>query len=252
MAPLPPQLASVLPDPPPLRALLDLVYPRPCAGCGGAGPAEGGHLCWDCRARLTLIHAPYCVLCGDPVSGRIDHAYTCTLCDRRTVHFDSARSAVRYEGPVGGAIRALKYNRALWLVRDLTRLLEAVVRTHFEADRIDLITAVPMPAWRRWRRGFNQAELLGRDLAHILRKPFCATLISRSHYTRTQTRLTARERTANVRGAFQSGWGHPRAEGRRILLVDDVMTTGATVNECARALKACGAQAVWVATVARG
>ncbi len=233
------------------RALLDMVFPRSCAGCGAADPDEGRQLCWDCLAGLAYIQPPFCASCGDPVSGRIDHAYRCPFCASRAIHFDTARSVARYDGALAVAIQDLKYRGALWLADDLARLLESGVRTHFRADAVDGVAPVPLHPTRRRERGYNQAAVLAGRLARRLGRPLWSGAVRKIRWTPTQTRLTAAERMANVAGSFASR-GDGRLRGRNVLLVDDVMTTGATVNECARALKAGGAAAVWVITVARG
>jgi ComF family protein len=231
--------------------MLDLLYPRNCIHCGAPSPEPLRHLCWDCLADTPGVEPPFCALCGDPVAGDIQHDYTCFACARETPAFDCARSAVRYEGGVGEALRALKYKQALWAVADLTGLLFACVQAEYFEQPFDLVTAVPLHPSRRRERGFNQSALLGGALAGRLHLPFREGLLRRIRPTVTQTGLTASRRTANVCGAFRTGL-FARPSGRRILLVDDVMTTGATVNACAGVLKRGGAAAVHVVTVARG
>ncbi len=231
--------------------MIDILYPRNCIHCGAPSPDPMKYLCWDCLSDTPKVEPPFCALCGDPVAGEIQHDYTCFACAREMPAFDQARSAVRYEGAVGDALRILKYNDALWVVHDLAELLFACVQAEYPDQTFDAVTAVPLHPARRRARGFNQSALLGAALAHCLRVPFRAGLIRRVRPTGTQTGLTASRRTANVFGAFRNGL-FARLAGRRILLVDDVMTTGATVNACARALKQGGAASVHVVTVARG
>lgn len=231
--------------------MLDLLYPRNCVHCGASSPEPLRHLCWDCLADTPKVEPPFCTLCGDPVSGSIQHDYTCFACARETPAFDRARSAVRYEGGVGEALRRLKYGNALWTVQDMAGLLLACVQAEFPGMPFDLLTAVPLHSSRRRERGFNQSALLGGALARLLHLPFREGLLRRVRPTVTQTGLTAPQRTANVCGAFRIGL-LARPAGRRILLVDDVMTTGATVSACAKVLQKGGADAVYVVTVARG
>jgi ComF family protein len=233
-----------------IGALLDVVFPRVCAGCGGEVAEPGRHLCWDCTAALHFIQPPFCDRCGDPISGRVDHAFTCALCAGRPAGFDRARSAVRYEGAAAVAIRNLKYNNHLWVVQDLGSLLDAAVRVHYPDLQFDLVSWVPLYPARRRERGFNQSAELARYLAGRLGVPLRAAA-RRMRPTPSQTSLTVRDRADNVRGAFRARSLFP-LRGRRVLLVDDVMTTGATANECAAALKAGGAASVSVITVARG
>jgi ComF family protein len=232
-------------------SLLDILYPRTCAACGGPVGPDFHHVCWDCLSEVLYVRPPYCVLCGDPVEGRVDHAFTCFNCSSANPHFDRARSAARYHGVLQELLREFKYRDALWLRRDLTQLLESCATAHYDVGGdIDAVAFVPLYPARRRERGYNQAEVLAGALARRLRKPLLSHCLMRVRATRTQTNLTAWERATNVRGAFRAR--RRRLEGRGILLVDDVMTTGATVNECARALKESGAARVYVVTVARG
>jgi ComF family protein len=209
------------------------------------------YICWDCLSDTPKVEPPFCAVCGDPVAGDIQHDYTCFACARDKPAFDRARSAVRYEGAVGDALRALKYGNALWVVQDMAELLLACIEAEYPDQPFDCVTAVPLHPARRRERGFNQSALLGGAITRRLRVPFREGLVRRVRPTDTQTGLTAPQRTANVCGAFRVGL-FARPAGRRILLVDDVMTTGATVNACAQALKKGGAASVYVATVARG
>ncbi len=235
----------------PLRVLLDLLYPRACAHCGRPDPDAGRYLCWDCMARVDFIQPPFCELCGDPVGGRVGHAYRCALCSDRAVYFDAARSVARYDGVAGALIRDLKYHGAFWLAADLADLLAAGVRSHFETGAFDAIAAVPLHPAKQRVRGYNQSALLAAALGRRLGLPPARRCLCRLRPDRSQTHLTVPERAANVAHAFGTRWNR-WLEGRRILLVDDVMTTGATVNDCARALKEGGAAAVRVITLARG
>lgn len=233
------------------QALLDLLYPRCCGGCGGDAEPGGGHLCWDCRAELRIIGDPLCARCGNPVEGRIDHQYECFHCVQTEPLFDRARSAVRFEGVITSMIRDFKYHHALWLQEELGDLLQACVAAHYGGETFDAVCPVPLHHVRQRERGFNQAALLAGSLARRMGLPMKQQSLIRARNTGTQTHLTARERLSNVKGAFAVGMA-PRWRGLRLLLVDDVMTTGATVSACAGALKEAGAASVHVVTLARG
>jgi ComF family protein len=229
----------------------DLLYPRSCEVCGKNRPEALSYLCWECHADIMPVQPPYCSLCGDPVSGRIDYSYICHFCSSTKPDFSLARSAVHYEGPVAEMLKALKYRGAIWLVPDLASLLYSLVIQHLDVDKIDAITFVPLYHSRCREREYNQAALLARQLARITGRPYMNRILIRHRKTPTQTNLTAAQRISNVKGSFKyrnKSW----LEGRRILLVDDVMTTGATVNECAKTLKKGGVQCVYVVAVARG
>ncbi len=237
----------------PLAPVLDLLYPRVCGGCGAMTGGEGAHLCWDCQAALEPVSAPFCDCCGDPVDGVVAvAAYRCSFCRRRRDGFDLARSAVRYRGPIKDILRGYKYGGQIHLAEDLARLLAVAVRVQFCAVRFDAVIEVPLFRARERRRAFNQSRLLARRLARALELELAPIgALRRTRDTVTQTGLTAIQRDRNVRQAFAVGepaW----IEGRVLLLVDDVMTTGATVHACARAARAGGAAGVYVVTVARG
>lgn len=159
---------------------------------------------------------------------------------------------VRYDGVAKACIRRFKYNAGIWLQEELVGWLMALWRTCPESVRAaDAVAGVPLYPKRERERGYNQAALLGEALARRVGIPFRHRLLGRQRATATQTHLTAAQRVHNVRGVFSVPWAG-RVRGARIVLVDDVMTTGATVNECARTLKAAGAASVMVLTVARG
>jgi len=234
-----------------ISTLLDLVYPRLCAGCGGRAPDDGTHICWDCAAGFPLVEEPHCSRCGDPVDGRVENIFECSLCRRRGPHFDLARAALRYRAGVKDAIHSLKYRRMTCLSRDLAGWLIAAYNVHYATLEIDAVTCVPLYPRRQRDRSYNQAALLGGELASGIGVPLASRCLERVRATASQIDLSAGQRRANVRNAFAvrgDGW----VEGRRLLLVDDVMTTGATVDECSRVLKKAGAAGVYVLTVARG
>ncbi len=230
--------------------LLDLLYPRQCAHCGGE-PDAGPFLCWECLSDVHYVQAPFCESCGDPVPGHIDHQYRCVFCSRNPPHFDGARSAVRYQGAIGTGLRSIKYHGATWLLPDMSRLLSACVRTHYDLLPVEGVCYVPLHAVKERERGFNQAERLARALATERGWSVMRSALRRTKDHGSQTRLTAKQRAANVAGVFEVA-NNNAVKGKCLLLVDDVMTTGATVNECARILKQAGAASVYAVTVARG
>lgn len=231
---------------------LEVVYPRVCPGCGEALASDDPDLCWSCRANVSVIALPVCSGCGEAVFGRVDHAFVCQACTESPPHYRYARAAIHYN-PLGKRlVTHFKYNHALWLEPVLVDFLERCVRTHYADEVHDVVCAVPLHPVKRRERGYNQAEYLARALARRLGLPYASNRrLVRTKATPSQTRLTARQRVTNVMGAFEAsaagGWS-----GQRVLLVDDVMTTGATVSACARALMQAGAASVDVVTVARG
>ncbi|HEY8241573.1 MAG TPA: ComF family protein [Kiritimatiellia bacterium] len=234
----------------PLTILLDLLFPRACGTCGSEAD-DAGHVCWSCRAGISMIAPPLCAICGDAAAGRIDDEFICHVCAEERPHFDFARSAARYDSTLRTMIQDFKYHKALWFRDELAGLLRACVDVHYTPDRIDVVAAVPLYHARQRERGYNQAAVLASALARRLRKPVLRRALVRVRPTATQTRLTAGDRLPNVKDAFEARRSS-RVEGKNILLVDDVMTTGATLSECARALKVAGARSVYAVTLARG
>ena len=234
-----------------LRAFLDILFPPLCHICRTFIPAAGPlHICAGCRESITTISSPLCDLCGMPF-GTIDgFDHRCGACSISPPRFDAARAATRFDGPVREMIHRFKYDRRVQLARPLGLITAETLAPWAAATTSDLVVPVPLHVRRLRQRGFNQAVLIGQVLAHQWQLPLDRTGLRRIRWTEPQINLSAAERTANVRGAFAVS-APSRVEGRRVLLVDDVFTTGSTVAECARALKGAGATEVRVATVAR-
>lgn len=231
--------------------LLDLIWPRDCELCGARPGRTGHYVCWDCLSVLPLIQPPFCSVCGDPVEGAITRDYVCSLCVDRTPGFDQARSAVRFKGGIKDVLHRFKYANATHMTSDLSALLHACVTTHYAHEPFDAVGFVPLFPAKERSRTYNQAKLLAQHLARRMKLPLAGGCLQRIRETGTQTRLNMKARAENVAHAFQAccpQW----IEGRHFLLVDDVMTTGATVSEISRELKAAGARRVCVVTVARG
>jgi predicted amidophosphoribosyltransferase len=214
---------------------LDLLNPPRCALCSRAGPL----LCGACLLRLPLLTGPLCVRCGSPSERQLD---ACAECRGRRLGFDTARAAVLHEGAGRDLVVRLKTGRMRALAGHGAGLVALVV----ERPDADLVTWVPPDRWRTIRRGCHPAELLARALAErwgIPARPLLATRGRR----RPQRGLRSAQRRANVRDAFRAAAAPPE----RVVLVDDVHTTGATLSECAAVLRRAGAGAVSAVALAR-
>jgi competence protein ComFC len=234
-----------------LEAGLALFYPRVCQLCAGerATPAEG-FVCRKCWTGVRFIKPPFCARCGLPFAGDITTPFECANCRDQELHFSSARAAVAAKGVTLEIIHRFKYQRALWFAPFLADLLQRAAVPVLHAEKWDLLVPVPLHPTKEREREFNQAEHIARGLAAALALPVRTDLVRRALPTRTQTLLTKSQRAANVRRAFVGGGR--QLHGERIILVDDVLTTGATTSACARALRQAGAGEVCVWTVARG
>lgn len=234
-----------------LRALLDTFFPPLCHVCRSFVPDAGGiHLCAACRDKVAPVRSPLCPVCGLPFATEDGIDHPCGPCLTTRPPFDAARSAARFEGPVQALIHRFKYGGKVHLARPLGLLAAESLSDFVPAGGADFIVPVPLHRRRLRERGFNQAQLLGRVLAKQWRIPLSVDNLRRIRWTEPQTGLAADDRRRNVRGAFRVA-DPSRFRERRLLLVDDVYTTGGTVTECARALKAAGAGEVLAVTVAR-
>jgi len=214
---------------------------------------HGGHdfVCNNCRAQVRFIEPPFCERCGLPYEGEITTTFECANCRETELHFRSARSAVVARDKILDVIHRYKYHRALWFEPFLADLLICRAGPQLALEKWDFIVPVPLHATKQRQREFNQAERLASRLGAAMRIPVNPRLLRRIESTRTQTLLTREQRAANVRHAFDVRPGC-QLGGAGVIIVDDVLTTGATTSACARALQKAGAGKVCVWTVARG
>jgi ComF family protein len=249
------------------EALWRLAYPEQCFVCGGILEMGQRHLCAPCRAALSWIGPHACPRCGEGVA---EHSVTdggCAACRSRKFAFRRAVAPFRYEGVVRDLILEFKLGRKAYLASVLGGLLCDFLAEGGVSQAADLVVPVPLHWWRQVQRGFNQARLLSLSIGERFALPVAPRALRRTRATVSQTRVPGLRREANVRGAFAARMGRANGRflgrlvarwtgavdllGRRVLLVDDILTTGATANECARALREAGAREVLVATIAR-
>jgi len=231
------------------RGITSLIYPPACTICS-ASVDIGEYLCAECEAKVTRIVPPFCAKCSEPFGGAITTMFACANCAHRKLYFEAAVSAYRARGIVRHVILNFKYGRQIHLRHLVARwLVAAYDDERLRERRFDAIIPVPLHPARQRERGFNQAELLAEWLSDHLSLPLQPAL-QRIHYTTTQTAFDRSERMQNLRGAFRL---RKKADVRRlrVLLIDDVLTTGSTLSECARVLKEAGARSVYAATAAR-
>jgi ComF family protein len=235
-----------------LNTGLGFFYPEICQLCEAERATAGdGFVGSCCRSHVRFIRPPFCERCGLPFEGDLTTPFECTNCREMKLFFSSARSAVVAKTVVLEALHRFKYQRALWFENFLASLLVREAEPTLRGQNWDFIAPVPLHCLKQREREFNQAEILAGHLSTATKIPLNTKLLRRVSPTMTQTLLTREQRAKNVRGAFAVR-DRIKFNGERVVLVDDVFTTGATTGACAQALRAAGAGEVCVWTVARG
>ena len=209
------------------RRLLDLVWPRNCEVCGCPVDRDSRSVCADCLNRIPFIKP------GDGV-----------------YEIDDAVSAVRFECETRRMVLDYKFNGHIWLRDDFVDWLEAAAGARFDLAAVDLVLSMPTTLGHRIDRGYNQCDYLAEGLARRIDRAFSAKILARQGHPARQGGLSEEERLENVKGTFAVRRPE-RVRGRTVLVVDDILTTGAPLAECAKTLKEAGAWRVWSATLAR-
>jgi len=229
------------------KTVLDMLFPPLCVGCRTTVSQPG--FCPACWSAVTFLEGPGCRCCGLPFAVVLEGDNLCAACLAKPPAFDSARAILVYDEKSRGAILALKHADRLDLVPGFSRWLSRSGSALLKDS--DLVIPVPLHPWRLWRRRYNQSAELARRLARDWALAYDPSALARTRPTPSQGAMaSAKARRRNVLAAFKVPQP-ARVAGRRILLVDDVLTTGATVDSCARALKRAGAARVQVLVLAR-
>ena len=232
-----------------IGGIASLLYPPVCTICG-ANVRAGEYLCDQCETKAVRIVAPFCQKCSEPFDGAITGTFTCANCAHRAIHFDAAVAAYRSHGIIRQIVHDFKYGRQIYLRHLMARWLYAALDDErLRGRRFDIIIPVPLHLTRQRERGFNQATLLAELLSAEIQIQ-CKPALERIRYTTTQTVLDRAGRMENLHNAFRLR-KNTNVRGLRVLLIDDVLTTGSTLSECARVLKGAGAISVYAATAAR-
>ena len=220
--------------------LLDWIFPPFCCNCCQIGY----EICPQCFSQIPVLTGKQtCSICGKVIqSGSV-----CTDCLQKRPAFDQLKAWAAYQGITQTIIKQIKYGRRIGLVPYLAQPLAKTIRGW--GLKLDFLVPVPLGKQRRRNRGFNQSELIARAIAKMIDIPVRPNALARIRETRTQVGLAAEERKTNIKDAFQAD--PAICKGKTILLIDDIATTGATLNECAKTIRQVGAENVYCFTVAR-
>ncbi len=219
--------------------------------CGSPVDRPARHVCSSCLMRMPFVpQMGCCAVCGRAVAG-LESEYLCEDCSGAgRPHFDRAASVFRFEGKARRMLLDFKFNRHLWLRDDFVDWLEAALRARFDGAAVDLVLPMPTTIFHRADRGYSQCAYLAKPLARRIDRLCRANILRRTGHPKRQSDLSEQERRENAKDTFAVRHSE-LVRGRTVLVVDDVMTTGATLSECARTLKAFGAWRVWCLTLAR-
>jgi ComF family protein len=235
-----------------VEAGLDLFFPRSCVACGKA--VEGSplrHCCHRCARRIAVIRSPRCQTCGYPFFGQVEGPRQCPHCLHLDPAFERGWAAVLYQGPARDLVRGLKYEGTTYLIED-ARAIFRMSPELVAAAAGAVLVPVPLHPRKQRERGYNQAELLAGALAAEAGGARMEKLLRREVDTPSQTRLDRAKRQENLKNAFALAPGVAISPSLLYMLVDDVFTTGSTLNACARTLRRAGAESIQVATFGHG
>ena len=235
------------------QPFLEVFFPRSCVSCGDAVEDSGyEHLCRACARELFLIRPPNCRTCGYPFHGLLAGPRVCPHCAELDPVFDEGKALFLAKGPGRELVHELKYQSGFYLLRDIERMARGA-RDYLDYLSDAVLVPVPLHKDKLRERGYNQSERIVGALARATAgRSRVAKLLLRTKYTQTQTRLNREDRHRNVKNAFALAGDAVVIPGQQYILVDDVFTTGSTLNACAAVLRKAGAERIKVATLGHG
>jgi ComF family protein len=232
------------------KGFLQILYPASCFACGAAVVEYSDRFCTSCRKQLTNLNSHLCPRCAATVGPYVDLENGCMTCKKESFPFERVLRFGPYEDPLREIILRIKHLPGEDLAEAIGKLWAEAFLNEFKALGVQAVVPIPLHWFKRWKRGYNQSEALARGLSAGLGIPCLPRCLRRIRHTDQQTQRGIVNRKANVRGAFIARLG-PKLAKKSLLLVDDVMTSGSTAREAAKALKSAGAGKVFVAVLAR-
>ena len=231
-----------------MNLLMRILSPNICYLCSNEVLTHG--LCATCWSKLIFITQPYCYICSTPFQYSLGDHIACAKCLETPPNFDQCKSIMKYNNHSKKLIMHFKNHNAGYLKKFFVRLI--MNHTTDFMNQVDIIMPVPIHKWRMFWRGYNQSELIAKELAHVTGKKYLRDGLLKIHMTKSQSHYKQKDRLQNVKNTFEINGEHERIiKNKNILLVDDVITTGATINECAKVLKNHNAAKVFIITLAK-
>lgn len=235
-----------------IGSIINLFYPASCQACGKKTSPWNKHLCEDCLKKIKKRLPPFCIKCGRQLSGEPHLQATCRDCKKTNPYFDRAYSVFSYDGILKELVHNFKYKK-LALAKELMELTADFMEEYGIDKETDLVLSIPMHPVRMFRREINPSHIIAKEISKRLGIQYSAGLLKKTKNTPPQSKLKRLERIKNIKGSFSLQKNRSAdVKYKNILLVDDLFTTGSTVNECARILKVAGSNNVRVVTMARG
>lgn len=234
-----------------IDSLSCVLFPEVCYFCGSLNDTKGSVICSKCRSSIRSILMPFCEICGLPLS-KFDHCSDelfCGSCISRAPAYDRARYGVYYENDIRSAITKFKFHASLFNVRPIAECLIEAFNRHYADESIDVILPIPVHRKRLIERGFNQVITLSQKLSNATGIPIERTSLIKRKHTKPQVGLPRSKRILNLKNAFMVSKPE-KISGKRVLIIDDVSTTGATVSEAAKAVRKAGAAYIAVLVLA--
>lgn len=229
-----------------LKSIIDYLFPPRCYSCYELNVVVDG-FCGECWTKFNFISRPYCVVCGTMFNICVLEDQVCAKCLTWQPHYDKSRSLMKFDEYSKHVVHAFKYYDKTNLAKTFSKLI--CNRYISEIKDVDVVIPVPMHKLKRLFRMYNHAHLLALEISKTINKPLCWNVLIKSKWTKSQTTLTKAQRLKNLAGSITLKLPEI-IKNKKVLLVDDVKTTGATINKCSKILKQGGASEVYVVTIA--
>ncbi len=233
--------------------IINLFYPASCEVCGKKSDLSDEYLCKECVEKIRKRTPPFCIKCGRQLKTSPQIQETCSDCRKDNLYFDKAISVFHYDDILKKLVHDFKYKKIASLVKEFSAFIVDFMDEHNIAKESDLVLSIPMHPSRLFKREINPSHILAKNIAKKLKLQYSENLLKKTKNTPPQSKLNRLERLENIKHSFSlKDDGKLDLNGKNILLVDDLFTTGSTVNECSKILKEARSNRVEVITLARG